>query len=517
MNIFLVIYYIDLRRGITSFWIWNGSPNTRLSIGKYSSDDISISFENQVPSEVGRNLHGYYVKVGSDYIDIYAKEKFVFECGPQQELRLLATPTPQYFMDIRKYYLSDISINKDKNILQFISQNHKFRRFEKTDSLYGLTTKEIKEFFNSEYGSRGEPEQDIAYKSRGFKPRSNVTKFKQDSLSYQTRNSSENESYNAITVFYGTDRDIESIDNEVFFRATRGSKVAYGSCIVSVPKRHVSGEFEIKKWWEFWQHEDPNKYFVLINTKVMEEGEFFLEITKKTANSALIFIHGYNVSFSDAAKRTAQICYDLKFEGAPFFFSWPSQGKETLYTVDEQNIAWSEKNITLFLQKVLEIDKFDRVYLIAHSMGNRALTGALTSILHNFPQYKSKLTEIILTAPDIDAEIFKRDIAPVITQAGAPITLYASSNDRALYLSKKMHGYKRAGDTDNGILVCNGIETIDATRVNTSFLGHSYFGDEKSVLADIYYVVSQSIRPNQRFSLKKVEALNGDTYWELLK
>ena len=40
----------------------------------------------------------------------------------------------------------------------------------------------------------------------------------------------------------------------------------------------------------------------------------------------LVFLHGYNVSFEEAALRAAQISCDLKFPGLSAFFSWPSQG-----------------------------------------------------------------------------------------------------------------------------------------------------------------------------------------------
>ena len=35
-----------------------------------------------------------------------------------------------------------------------------------------------------------------------------------------------------------------------------------------------------------------------------------------------MFVHGFNVSFADAARRTAQIAYDLAF-GGPGALSWP--------------------------------------------------------------------------------------------------------------------------------------------------------------------------------------------------
>ena len=48
-----------------------------------------------------------------------------------------------------------------------------------------------------------------------------------------------------------------------------------------------------------------------------------------------------------------------------------------------------------------------------------------------------------------------------------------------------------------------GLETIDATNVDTGFLGHSYFAEERSVLADIYSLIKERKRAADRFSLLK--------------
>ena len=57
---------------------------------------------------------------------------------------------------------------------------------------------------------------------------------------------------------------------------------------------------------------------------------------------AFVFVHGYNNSFKAAAFRTAQIAYDLEFEGAAICYSWPSQGGEVLglpsYAKDEEQV-----------------------------------------------------------------------------------------------------------------------------------------------------------------------------------
>jgi esterase/lipase superfamily enzyme len=147
-------------------------------------------------------------------------------------------------------------------------------------------------------------------------------------------------------------------------------------------------------------------------------------------------------------------------------------------------------------------------------MGNRALTQAYINVVKNNPKLKKRFKEIILTAPDINADIFKRDIAPLMVKAGNPITLYVSSSDIALKASKKFHNHFRAGDSSQEIIILPGIESIDSTNVNTSFLGHSYFPEEKSVINDIFYIIHKGLRANQRADLNKFSNQNGGIYWK---
>ena len=78
------------------------------------------------------------------------------------------------------------------------------------------------------------------------------------------------------------------------------------------------------------------------------------------------------------------------------------------------------------------------------------------------------------------------------------VTLYASSNDEALRLSKKLHGYPRAGEAGRDIVILPGMDTVDCTAVDTSLLGHSYYGDSGSVLSDIVEVLEDAKPADQR-------------------
>ena len=50
-------------------------------------------------------------------------------------------------------------------------------------------------------------------------------------------------------------------------------------------------------------------------------------------DQAFIYVHGFQTSFDQAARRAAQLAYDLDFDleadfrGVPMLFSWPSRGR----------------------------------------------------------------------------------------------------------------------------------------------------------------------------------------------
>jgi esterase/lipase superfamily enzyme len=147
-------------------------------------------------------------------------------------------------------------------------------------------------------------------------------------------------------------------------------------------------------------------------------------------------------------------------------------------------------------------------------MGNRALTSALRDLALEMEDSPPIFQQVVLAAPDIDADIFVRDIAPVLKNKARSVTLYASSNDQALIASKLVHGYPRAGDSGELLVLIPGIDTIDVSEVDTSLIGHNYYGESDAILADICLLLQESKPPSQRSWLTPM-AQNGLTYWVL--
>lgn len=93
------------------------------------------------------------------------------------------------------------------------------------------------------------------------------------------------------------------------------------------------------------------------------------------------------------------------------------------------------------------------------------------------------------------------------------MTLYASSDDLPLTLSRRFHDYPRAGEGVPHLIVANGIETIDATGIDTDMLGHSYFAQARPVIEDIASVVCKSYEIGRR-SLEE-SSTEGLKYWKI--
>lgn len=322
--------------------------------------------------------------------------------------------------------------------------------------------------------------------------------------------------YELVKVFYATNRQRTASDkpNDAF-GGDRGD-LTYGMCEVSIPFTHTLGGLEGPG---FMQSEDPTRHVMLQKVTSLAHDDFLTGVRQRMAETsgrkALLYIHGFNTSFRDAARRTGQLQHDLAFDGAAVFYSWPSQASALSYVMDSTNAEWAAWDLRRFIVDFTASADVDKLFIIAHSMGTHLLTTALTQAFSETPDLERKIAAVVLAAPDIDAAVFKRDLAPRLVVAGTNVVLYTSNSDNALWASRQLHGYVRAGDSSRGALIVNGVDTVDATGIDTSKLGHSYYAETKPVLSDIADLIKSGNRAAQRAGLS-VRDLPSGRYWEIL-
>jgi esterase/lipase superfamily enzyme len=193
---------------------------------------------------------------------------------------------------------------------------------------------------------------------------------------------------------------------------------------------------------------------ILVPTAFQPESDWWAGL-RDAANlrqgRVLLYVHGYRETIDSSSKDTAQIAALSQFDGPVIHYSWPSQGQLLSYGVDETNMYWDERNFRRFLQKLAREDWVREIVIVGHSMGARLVIPAIEYVDANSSNADaSNISNIILAAPDIDREDFERDIVEEVLSArrvnnDRRITVYVSGNDKALALSRSIHGYPRLG------------------------------------------------------------------------
>jgi esterase/lipase superfamily enzyme len=212
----------------------------------------------------------------------------------------------------------------------------------------------------------------------------------------------------------------------------------------------------------------------------------------------VLFVHGFNVQFYEAALSLARLATSMQVPLVPVFYSWPSKGEVLGYWHDEDEVAAAAVRFTPFLERLLS-GPADEVIIVCHSMGARIVTRALGELARKNAKLSS-LKKVVYAAADINVEEFNAQWPSLRKIPGTEWTLYESSGDFALRLSTHIHSFRRVGESDGGVYLADGIDTIDASSTTSIFrtFGHSYIVSSPALAADIGDWVAQDLPPGVR-------------------
>jgi esterase/lipase superfamily enzyme len=317
--------------------------------------------------------------------------------------------------------------------------------------------------------------------------------------------------WDVVPVFYGTDRARKDQPQRMLYTSERARRLELGHALVTVPKTHqvpnIERPFAIRiPYFQITLYEgaeDPKSHFTIKEMSVLSREQFIAKARERVNGSrsfkdqAVVFVHGYNNTFDYALYRTAQMAYDLKFDGAAFLYSWPSLGDFSGYGYDRESSTQAEPYLRQYLELVLKETGAKEVSVIAHSMGNLPLLQVLRDVGPTLGP-DVRLNQIIMAAPDIDRNVFE-NIAADLQKYGRGLTLYASANDRAMQAARRVAGgIPRAGDVPiEGPIIVEGIDTIDVTQTSLDYLAlnHSTYAEKSALLNDIGLLLQTGERP----------------------
>ena len=148
-------------------------------------------------------------------------------------------------------------------------------------------------------------------------------------------------------VWFGTDRKpIDARNPALGFGPEPDTQLHFGKRIVRIPLSHRPGELGSPLWRRLLTGVDDritvDPAAVLSADAFVRDVRGFLATLDPADRNVLVFIHGFNTTFDSAAKRAAQLGFDLRVPGITAFYSWPSLGNITAYAGDLARMEASE-------------------------------------------------------------------------------------------------------------------------------------------------------------------------------
>lgn len=269
-----------------------------------------------------------------------------------------------------------------------------------------------------------------------------------------------------------------------------------------------------------------------VQAKRQLQSEIATRISSAPRKEVVLFINGYNTSFEDAALAMGELCHFLGREFVCGIFTWPAGGRAGSlfgYEVDRESSEYAIEDLVKAIRIVARTPGVERVHLLAHSRGAATLASALSVLsteaymLQSSPTREFHICNVVLIAPDIDADVALTKIFKVFSDPDLPfgekaepgtvippspgleVTLYASPDDRALAAASWLSGsIARLGRIDTTMFTSDQVEEIgrlgavNIVQVSgaTDFFGHSYFVSNPRVSSDIIAMLRYGLRPN---------------------
>jgi len=264
--------------------------------------------------------------------------------------------------------------------------------------------------------------------------------------------------------------------------------------------------------------------------------ELQAEVARRIALSPrkemVLFVHGVNNTFTEAALTMGEMCHFLGREFACGIFTWPAGGKKGIlggYNEDYESSTFATEHLRKAIRTIATTPGLQRIHLMAHSRGTDMLATALSVLsIEAYMQQSSlarlfKVGNVVLMAPDLDAEVAPTKMFAILSDPELPygaapspraaippspgfhLTIYVSPDDKALATSSWLFGsLARLGRVEASMLTPEQIEQaaklgffeVIQVRGTTDFFGHGYFHSNPRASADLIAMIRYGLKPN---------------------
>jgi len=265
--------------------------------------------------------------------------------------------------------------------------------------------------------------------------------------------------------------------------------------------------------------------------------ELSQQVQASPYRSLLITINGFKEQFPSALRKTAFLAHVLDIDSPLLVFDWPGdQGALPRgYRRAQQVARESGVDLARTIEMVVREVKPQRIWILANSMGGEVVVSAFTLLTEQaeFADAEAEFEDVVLTAPDVSHEEFGRRFRDEIQALTRNLTVYVSSNDRALLMSRLLNRERRLGEStvdpsnpDQSEEAAKALELVepqsdlvtlvDVTPVNRTRNFHNFSLETPEFFDDLYLRLTNLRAPRTRLQYKVVSP-SGAEYWVLTR
>lgn len=337
--------------------------------------------------------------------------------------------------------------------------------------------------------------------------------------------------------FYVTNREVADQDAPLDerFRSTRSDSMSYGRFDTSIePTLGLGMLVNPTDWFQ-------NEEIQLNRVESMGEDSMIAELRRQVDasphRSLLLNINGFREKFPSALRKTAFLAHVLDIDTPLVVFDWPGDTGSTPqgYFRAQRVARQSGLELTALIEKIVGEVNPDKFWILANSMGGEVVVSAFSALYSKaeMADAETEIEHVILTAPDVDHEEFGSRFKDKILALSKNLTVYVSSNDRALLMSRIVNRGRRLGqstvDPSNPDqweeaaaafeLVTpgsNDVSLVDITPVNRTRNFHNFSLETPEFFDDLYLRIRNEESPRSRL-VYRVTTASGAEYWVLTR
>ncbi|MDO6589095.1 MULTISPECIES: alpha/beta hydrolase [Rhodobacterales] len=231
------------------------------------------------------------------------------------------------------------------------------------------------------------------------------------------------------TVFVATQQRVTNAKEEEY--ADRTAALHYAQVDVAIPPNHRVGHIE--------HIYDPTRGFTMESYRPQARDGFVDALAAGPGDEIVIYVHGYNTTTTEAVFRFAQMGHDFAFNNTQALFSWDSAGVAAGYVYDRDSVLFARDDFADFL-KAISAGSDKSITIVAHSLGAHLTMETMRQLaIARNTRVLDDIGAVVLLSPDIDPDIFRRQVG-VIGDRESPYIILTNSSDQALALSSLLIG-----------------------------------------------------------------------------